>query len=466
MADTFLTIQGLEGDVTHPRFLGSVAVVSWTWGALLTGSTPGTQRTDVREFTITKLVDSVSPSLFRHCVTGKPMPRVTLSVIASTGQEPLLEITLHDVRVSAVSVSSTQGRDIFENVNLLFARFDYSYVVNRSAGRVTGRNTFSWSLVASAPIGIAPGEVGSSKPRSKDTKQPIRRRKQLKVDESAPTPLTSVEQIRFRVFHPQRLSRERWARCLVYIHTPQAQDDVDVDSRTRLRDATTHNVRSARATRAIPRGAEVLIVPELPGAQFNPPSQRVLWLEEWHCAEFRVRTSPDRPEPRTEEAVNGRVAFYLHTVLIGEVAFWGALDADSNGDAEEPVRTATGSVFNSIFVSYCHQDTVVVEQLAKAYKALPLTYLRDVEQLRAGEEWSTRLRQMICDADVFQLYWSRAASRSTFVKREWRAALRCPRAKLICPVYWERPMPAPPPELAGIHFHFIEGVHRNDDVPS
>jgi hypothetical protein len=39
----------------------------------------------------------------------------------------------------------------------------------------------------------------------------------------------------------------------------------------------------------IARGAEIVVVPELPGCHFNPPRASFLWLEDWHRAEFRVQ---------------------------------------------------------------------------------------------------------------------------------------------------------------------------------
>lgn len=115
---------------------------------------------------------------------------------------------------------------------------------------------------------------------------------------------------------------------------------------------------------------------------------------------------------------------------------------------------SSASVYQAIFVSYSHQDTVIVEQLEKAYEALGLQYLRDVRLLRSGEEWNPALLQKIDEADIFQLCWSKPAKRSPNVRKEWKHALKRKKRSFIRPLYWDLPMPSPPAELAKLHFAY------------
>jgi hypothetical protein len=86
---------------------------------------------------------------------------------------------------------------------------------------------------------------------------------------------------------------------------------------------------------------------------------------------------------------------------------------------------------------------------------LGMQSLRDVHVLRSGEEWHPALLRHIEQADIFQLYWSNNAKHSTYVEHEWRHALTQTRPSFIRPLYWEQPMPDPPPELAAIHFAYF-----------
>ncbi len=110
----------------------------------------------------------------------------------------------------------------------------------------------------------------------------------------------------------------------------------------------------------------------------------------------------------------------------------------------------------SIFFFFFHKDTQIVERIEKAYKVLGMTSLRDVLSLKSGQDWDAELLRLIDQADIFQLFWSKAAAESQAVRKEWLYALqrRAQRPDFIRPVFWEQPLPALPPELAPIHFAY------------
>src|SRR5262249_25475806 len=125
-----------------------------------------------------------------------------------------------------------------------------------------------------------------------------------------------------------------------------------------------------------------------------------------------------------------------------------------------PSLSATASPYHAVFVSYSHEDSAIVDELENAYEVLGLEYLRDIRRLRSGKEWNSELLKMIDRADLFQLCWSRAAKRSEYVTQEWRYALTKDRPSFLRPIYWEIPMPQPPPELADIHFSYYKVKRR------
>jgi TIR domain len=108
--------------------------------------------------------------------------------------------------------------------------------------------------------------------------------------------------------------------------------------------------------------------------------------------------------------------------------------------------------YQAVFVSYSSEDTLIVDQLQHAYTVLGMSYVRDIEKLRSGQDWNDIILAAIPSADIFQLCWSHAAKRSRFVEREWRCALALNRQHFIRPVLWEMPMPSPPDDLAHLHF--------------
>ena len=71
------------------------------------------------------------------------------------------------------------------------------------------------------------------------------------------------------------------------------------------------------------------------------------------------------------------------------------------------------------------------------------------------------MRELIDEADVFQLFWSTNSMHSEQVRQEWEHALALDRPNFIRPTYWEQPMPRsaipllPPEPLGQLHFHAL-----------
>ena len=267
----------------------------------------------------------------------------------------------------------------------------------------------------------------------------------------------STAGIQFTAYYPKEVRPETWYTLLAYAHLPEALAAVQADSRTRLGpQAGNAGQGRCQATQTIARGAEIVVVPELPGCRFNPPRASFLWLEDWHRTEFRVQATPDLPDFALGQAVNGRVAFYVGPVLVAEVPIWTHVRAEADvSTADLPDTQVTTAPYQRIFLSYSHQDALVVQQIERAYTVLGMQSLRDVHVLRSSEEWHPALLRHIEQADIFQLYWSNNAKRYKSVEHEWRHALTLTRPSFIRPLYWEQPMPDPPPELAAIHFAYF-----------
>src|SRR5262249_52898290 len=160
-------------------------------------------------------------------------------------------------------------------------------------------------------------------------------------------------------------------------------------------------------------------VPAVPGVEFNPPRYTFHWTEAVHRAEFRLRAVPDL----VGQTARGRLSVFLGDLLLAEVSLAirvvrkvEATDEDASAEAE------TAGRYRKIFASYSHRDLHVVKMIERLARALGDQYLRDWKDLRAGEVWDERLLLMIEEADVFQLFWSRNAMESDYVRREYEHA--------------------------------------------
>ena len=261
----------------------------------------------------------------------------------------------------------------------------------------------------------------------------------------------------FKVYRPLSIRPRVWTSFLVYMHSGTAAVVNDDSARRLGRSRSSYGTDEDAARVAITRGAEVTVVPTVPGCRFNPRRQCVEWLEELHTVEFRLQASPEIPGYTTRRPLRGHVRVYVGPLLIAEIPT--SIRASHTTVSEEPDEAGVAQPFSRVFVSYSHEDVRIVSLLQQAYELVRIDYLRDVTALRAGDRWNSRLLEEIDRADRFQLCWSVAASRSPYVEQEWRRAFAVQssrRNQFICPFYWQKPMPTPPTELGDLHFAYFE----------
>jgi hypothetical protein len=107
----------------------------------------------------------------------------------------------------------------------------------------------------------------------------------------------------------------------------------------------------------------------------------------------------------------------------------------------------------SAFASYSRKDTVTVLQRVAALSSIGVDVFVDCLDIKEGSDWEDALNSNTISKDTFLLFWSRNASASTWVDREWRHALRARGLSYITPNALEPPDVCPPPtELASLQF--------------
>lgn len=265
----------------------------------------------------------------------------------------------------------------------------------------------------------------------------------------------SDEEVRFSAYHPSAVAVGEKRPLLVYAHVQAAMDAIRADSDQVLgteKQDYRHAEGDGGASLAI--GTEITFVPAGSGLSFDPPQASVEWGGEWRRADFDMVATGER----AGHVCQGSVACYVGPLMIAQISLPVVVMAE--GQAPEPgTETQTTDMYQSVFASYSHRDTPVVEALETAYQALGMDYLRDVMALKSGERWSEKLLDMIRDADIVQLFWSEESSRSPYVEQEWRFALSLEAAKggaFIRPIYWQQPMASVPSPLSHLHFARVD----------
>jgi hypothetical protein len=278
-----------------------------------------------------------------------------------------------------------------------------------------------------------------------------------------PVPRLVDDDVRFTVYRPDVLAPEQWASMLVFAHKTSPVEQagrppldplrVVADRASALFGDHPPAPVSVDARNELPRGVQLRIVPSLPGLQCNPPEATLDWWEPVHEAAFRVRAGAHL----NGAVVRGAIRIWCGPLIFGEVAVAIRVAAGTSPSPAyaEPARI---SPYRKIFPSYSHHDRDIVTRFAESARALGDSYLQDVLTLRAGEEWNPRILQVIGEADVFQLFWSRYSMRSLHCRQEWEHALALGRPSFVRPLYWEDPLPEdsgqglPPAALRALHF--------------
>jgi hypothetical protein len=281
------------------------------------------------------------------------------------------------------------------------------------------------------------------------------------------------EDVQFSVYRPKTMYVGNWHTWLTFAYRgasgpgePDPKEEVERQARAVLGAEFDHGkyeeARQESAT-ALPRESMITVVPEVVGLRFNPPQRSFVWQEPVHREEFRAIASAEC----VGQTLRGKITVFLGALVLAEinvrviVSPGTAVKANEKVGPSEQTVADRASVYRKIFASYSRRDRAVVDHLEKLAAAFGDRYLRDVNDIRAGEIWSERLEEMIRDANVFQLFWSSNSMRSKYVRQEWEYALGLDRSNFIRPTYWEDPLPSdpsqslPPKNLSNLHFQRI-----------
>ncbi|MCS6305783.1 MAG: TIR domain-containing protein [Nitrospira sp.] len=87
----------------------------------------------------------------------------------------------------------------------------------------------------------------------------------------------------------------------------------------------------------------------------------------------------------------------------------------------------------SVFLSYSHEDLLLIEELAAQLQASSdISIWRDQEKIYGGQKWPKVLGEAIADQDVFLLAWSKNSATSHFVELEWNTAIALKKTIVPC----------------------------------
>lgn len=162
-ADVFLKLTAIEGDSTDSKHPKEIEVLSFSSGVSMpigprsfSGSAPN-ERANFSDLTITKVVDSSSPALFKAVCNGQPINEAVLSVNRSDGKGgkvEYLKYTLTKVVLSNYQASGSDNSGLpVESFGLNYGKIQISFTPTDSAtGAGKGAKLAGWDVELNKPV--------------------------------------------------------------------------------------------------------------------------------------------------------------------------------------------------------------------------------------------------------------------------------------------------------------------------
>jgi type VI secretion system secreted protein Hcp len=156
--DTFMKIDGIEGESSDDKYKGWIEVIRYGIGvkqtvSIVASSAGGAsaERADFSDFVIRKLMDRSSPKLALACAAGTHINQIIVELCrAGTEKIPFMTYTLKNCLIR--KVITTDGNDTIANfpaetVKINFGKIEWRYAQQRrQGGGAAGYSVSGWDL--------------------------------------------------------------------------------------------------------------------------------------------------------------------------------------------------------------------------------------------------------------------------------------------------------------------------------
>jgi type VI secretion system secreted protein Hcp len=152
--DMFLSFgKDVKGEAQDAKHKDEIDVLAWSWGVSQSGTFHGgggggSGKANFQDISVTKYVDSASPTLMLYCANGDHFKSADL-VVRKAGKNPLEYIKIHmePVLITSISTGGSGGEDrLTENVTLNFGKVKVEYVEQKPDGSGHPAKTFLWDI--------------------------------------------------------------------------------------------------------------------------------------------------------------------------------------------------------------------------------------------------------------------------------------------------------------------------------
>ena len=157
--DSFLIIDGLEGESADHQYPKSIDIDSIGWDLHMNATTHcarggGTGKVSIDCMSVTKFADRSSPNLIKACCTGRHFSKATV-VLRKAGEKPLeyMRYELEGVIIARWSQGGKTSNDqVKETVYLNFANFRIVYAPQSPSGGALGKIETGFSIAENCSL--------------------------------------------------------------------------------------------------------------------------------------------------------------------------------------------------------------------------------------------------------------------------------------------------------------------------
>ena len=163
--DAIILDQGadIKGDSLLEGYTDKIELMSYSHNVAMqvTNDVSNSERTSGRphigEFTVTKFIDTSTPTLNEYCCAGKPITEVKITIgrnaAEGSGQIlPFIVYTLTNVVFSNVSVSGGTGGKPVETLSMNFTKIKWELTAQKDDGTKEGTAASTWDLAANKVV--------------------------------------------------------------------------------------------------------------------------------------------------------------------------------------------------------------------------------------------------------------------------------------------------------------------------
>jgi hypothetical protein len=387
-------------------------------------------------------IEFPSPGAFPDDVSRK------LFSISSSLPDPFLEPT------KRLGIKIEEGAKGFVLASNRGSVFKFLEIGTRCLTRVVAENVAGQSpseLQAATSLqgSMLGGVVGAAHPYVQDAigrhQQPQPFAKNIQLPDG-----TSVDNVHFSLTAPASLRPGSKAEIHFWAHIETQREAVLRRAREALGFSKASKiVMKSQGPLSLAQGSFVAIWLSIDGVFLRDACKVILWSGEVGVAVFVVEI----PLDAITGPHSGSASIRVGGVEIARMDFLLNVARTVGGASWVRVRVRK---HRKAFASYASEDRErVLARIQGMQKVMPgLEVFVDVIKIRSGQDWEQTLWAEIPRNDVFYLFWSRHAMKSTWVDKEWRCAYKTKGEDFIDPVPLEPAAIAPPPrELSRKHFN-------------